>query len=176
MTTWSFSDCDVSRTTVMFRLRVAVASCWVRALMRCIASSATDFTPLERDTAVAKPGFDDSLREPPPMPKIETPMLPPEPDDLLAWFAWDVPYCSSRAIAFATSLIDRFWSVVPDSVSASAVVSVPVALVLRCRSTTAALVLSPGASARPWSSRPHVTPWADQLCSVVTIMPSAGRS
>ncbi len=177
VTTWSFSDCVVSRTTVMFRLRAAVATCWVRSLMRCVASAATDFTPVDRDTAVVKPVFDDSLQlPPPPIPKIATPMLPPELDDLLDWDPRDVPYCSSRAIAFATSLIDRFWSLVPDSVSFSAVVSVPVALVLRCQSTTATLVLSPGASARLCSSRPSVTPWADQLCSVVTIMPSAGRS
>lgn len=126
----------------MFRLRAAVASCWVRALMRCVASVATDFTPVERDTAVAKPVFDDSPQlPPPPIPKNATPMLPPELEDLLAWNPWDVPNCSSRAIAFATSLIDRFWSVVLDSASASEAASVPVALVVRCQSTTATLVL-----------------------------------
>ncbi|MFJ6617679.1 hypothetical protein ACIQOW_08940 [Kitasatospora sp. NPDC091335] len=173
--TWSFSDCHVSRTAVMFLLRAAVASCWVRALIRCDASSATDRTPVERDTAVAMPVLDDLLQSPP-MPKSGTPTLPPELDDWLAWNPKESPYCSSRAIALATSLIDRFWSVIPDSASFSDAVSVPVALVVRCQSTTATLVLSPGASARLCSSRPSVTPWADQLCSVVTIMPSAGRS
>lgn len=177
MKTWSFSVCVVSRTTVMFRLRAAVASCWVRALIRCVASAATVFTPVERDTDVAMPAFDDLLQlPPPPIPKSATPTLPPELDDWLAWNPWESPYCSSRAIAFATSLIDRFCSVVPDSASASDAVSVPVARVVRCQSTTATLVLSPGASARLCSSLPSVTPWADQLCSVVTIMPSAGRS
>ncbi|WP_240805663.1 hypothetical protein [Streptomyces sp. A1547] len=79
-------------------------------------------------------------------------------------FPWELPYCSSRAIAFATSLIDRFCSVVPDRASSSKALSVPVARVVRCQSTTATLVLSPGASARLCSSRPSVTPWADQLC------------
>src|SRR5690349_20152207 len=103
----------------MFRLRAAVASCWVRALMRCDASSATDFTPVERETALEKPVFDELLQFPPmPPPNHAMPALPPELEDLLNWNACESPCCSSRAIAFASSLIERFWSVVEERVSA----------------------------------------------------------
>ncbi|MFJ3904281.1 hypothetical protein [Streptomyces sp. NPDC090025] len=166
MRTWSCSACEVSRTTVMFRLRAAVASCWVRALIRCVASCATERTPVERDTALAMPKFDALLQlPPPPMPKSATPTLPPELDDWPISNPWELPYCSSWAMAFATSLIDRFWSVEPVSNSFSPAVSVPVARVVRCQSTTATRVLSPGASARLCSSRPSVTPWASSAPS-----------
>ncbi|MFF3868879.1 hypothetical protein [Micromonospora sp. NPDC001898] len=76
----------------------------------------------------------------------------------------------------ATSEIERSWSVRLVSWSFSLVASVPVPRVRRSQSTTATLVLSPGARARLCSSRPSVTPFTAQLCSVVTIIPSAGRS
>ncbi|MEU3548391.1 hypothetical protein [Streptomyces longwoodensis] len=80
---------------------------------------------MERDTDIAMPVLDDSLQLPPaPRPKNATPMLPPELDDWLDWNLTESPYCSSRAIEFATSLIGRFWSLVTDIASFSPAVRV----------------------------------------------------
>jgi hypothetical protein len=80
-----------------------------------------------------------------------------------------------QELTFTYSSLQRYKEVLASVAPAEWAAKIRAAVV-RCQSMTATLVLSPGASAGLCSSRPSVTPCADQLCSVVTIMPSAGRS